>query len=253
MSEEVFSTIKDVLDVILILQSREKTFREELDFFRKEASQGYASTLYMGALKRLEHEVGCLCIDTYSLHQGIEKKRSLYSKVIKNNGKLLSKVDETSRDIKRYTFSYIFCSDGKREFTPEEQREFIERSEERAYKARKESRDNSGITSCKHEDLDEWVDQIQNDTTLSQLDQYRNEFAHRLDSLDNLKRELQFESLNERIKEILDTISVVLVKYNKSLNNILGYTKSQHCLGIPGFEYDSLSRLKLWDSCSHSK
>ncbi|MEM8723260.1 MAG: hypothetical protein AAGE84_28905 [Cyanobacteria bacterium P01_G01_bin.39] len=77
MSEEVFREIKDVISVISLLQLREKTFREELEFFNlkwKKVSQEHASSLYVGALKRLENEVGFLCVDTYSLYQGIEKR-----------------------------------------------------------------------------------------------------------------------------------------------------------------------------------
>ena len=79
---------------------------------------------------------------------------------------------------------------------------------------------------------------------LSQLAEYRKEFAHRLDSLDNLKRELDIRQPDD-IKEMLDTANAALNSYYECLQNILGYTTSQHYLGVKGLRYDSLSRLKL--------
>ena len=90
------------------------------------------------------------------------------------------------------------------------------------------------------------------DEILSQLDKYRNEFAHRLDSLDNLKRELQNRQPKD-IEEILNIINTALNSYYKCFQNILGYTKSQHYLGVTGLEYDSLSRLKLAESIIKKK
>ncbi|MDJ0727732.1 MAG: hypothetical protein QNJ38_21735 [Prochloraceae cyanobacterium] len=177
MSEEVFKEIKNVINVISILRIREKTFREELEFFNqnyKKTYLEYPASLYEGALKRLENEVGFLCIDTYSLHQGIEKKKSLYSKVIKQNGKLLSKIDETPSDRNTFTFLGILGFDGvKKPFSPEEENDFIEQFEQKAYNSRKKLRNNSGITSHKHDDLDEWINKIIDDETLSQLAQYQ--------------------------------------------------------------------------------
>lgn len=182
------------------------------------------------------------------MHQGIEKKKSLYSKVIKQNGKLLSKIDKTPRDRNTFTFLYTIGSDGiKRLFSSEEENNFIEQFEQKAYNSRKELRNNSGITSHKHDDLDEWINKIIDDETLSQLDRYRNEFAHRLDSLENLKRELQIRQ-PQSIEQMLNIVSKVLVKYNECFQTILGYTKSQHYLGVKRLKYDSLSRLKLANS-----
>lgn len=251
MNEEVFSEIKNTINVLSMLQLREKTFREELDFFnlkQKKVCKEYSSSLYVGALKRLENEVGFLCVDTYSLYQGIEKKKSLYSKIIKQNSKLLSKIDKTPRDRNTYEFLGIFDSDGEmRPFTRDEENDFIEKREEEAYKNRKALRKDSGIISHQHNDLDEWIDKILNDGILSQLARYRKEFAHRLDSLDNLKRELEIRQ-SQDIEEMLNTVSVALDSYHKCFQNILNYTKSQHYLGVKGLRYDSLSRLKLADS-----
>ena len=252
MSEEVFTEIKNVIKVISMLQLREKTFRKELEFFNqnyKKIDRQCAALLYIMALKRLEHEVGFLCVDTYSLHQGIEKKKSLYSKVIKQNGKLLSKIDNAPSDRSTFTFLGNIDSDGvERPFSSEEENDFIKQFEQKAYNSRKELRNNSGITSHKHDDLNEWINKILDDKILSQLDQYRNEFAHRLDSLENLKRELPVRHPQSiEIEKMLDIVSIVLAKYNECFQSILGYTNSQPYLGFKGLKYDSLSRLKLAD------
>jgi hypothetical protein len=197
-------------------------------------------------LKRLEHEVGFLCIDTYSLHQGIEKQKSLYTKIIKNNGKILSKVDKPHiNDVQE---SYEFISMGKLPFTEEEKNIYIKKREKEKYKQRSESRDLDGITSSDHSKLDEWVNQIVDKDVLSKLEKYRQEFAHRLDSLDNLKRELSCKT-PECIDEMLNVALEVLTKYEQSLQNILGYTQSQHFLGITNFYYVSLSQLKQYELC----
>ncbi|MFM2315391.1 MAG: hypothetical protein RLZZ04_4669 [Cyanobacteriota bacterium] len=251
MNEEVFSEIKNAMRVISMLQLREKTFREELDFFNlkcKIVCKEYSRSLYAGALRRLEHEVGFLCVDTYSLYQGIKEKKSLYSKIIKQNGKLLSKTDKTPSDRNNYEFLGCFNSDGEmRPFTIEEKNDLIEKMEEEAYKCKEALKKDSGITSHQHSDLDEWINKVLDDKILSQLEQYRKEFAHRLDSLDNLKRELEIRQPQD-IQEMIDTVSVALNSYFKCFQNILNYAKSQHYLGVKGLEYDSLSRLKLADS-----
>lgn len=157
-------------------------------------------------------------------------------------------IDETTSDRNKFTFLGIIDSDGvTKPFSSEEENYFIEQFEQEAYNSRKELKNNSGITSHKHDDLDEWINKIIDDQTLSQLDQYRNEFAHRLDSLENLKRELQIRP-PQSIEKMLDILSIVLAKYNECFQSILSYTKSQHYLGVRGLKYDSLSRLKLADS-----
>jgi hypothetical protein len=251
MNEEVFSEIKNVMSVLSMLQLREKTFREELNFFNlkwKKLCKESSSSLYVVALKRLENEVGFLCVDTYSLYQGIEKRKSLYSKIIKQNGKLLSKTDKTRSDKNTYEFLGCFNSDEEiRPFVMEEKNDFIEKMEEKAYKCREALKKDSGITSHQHDDLDEWINNVLDDRILFQLEQYRKEFAHRLDSLDNLKRELEIRQPQD-IEEMIDTVLVALNSYYKCFKNILVYTRSQHYLGVRNLRYDSLSRLKLADS-----
>ncbi|MEM8723259.1 MAG: hypothetical protein AAGE84_28900 [Cyanobacteria bacterium P01_G01_bin.39] len=135
-----------------------------------------------------------------------------------------------------------------RPFTREEEDNFIKKREAEAYRSREALKKDSGITSYKHDDLDEWKNKILSldDGILSQLAQYRKEFAHRLDSLDNLKRELDVRQPQD-IEEMLNTVSAALNSYYECFQNILGYTTSQHYLGVKGLMYDSLSRLKLAD------
>jgi hypothetical protein len=76
---------------------------------------------------------------------------------------------------------------------------------------------------------------------------FREDFAHRLNTLEKLRRELYPSNPNE-IENILNILLNVLCKYRNFLQNILGYTKSNKHSGIIDFEYDSLSRLKLSES-----
>jgi hypothetical protein len=241
MSEEIFSEIKDVINVISILQSRESTLRHELEFFNQrweDVSKKTCRVLYFGAAKRLEHEAMFLCIEVDSLHKGIEKKSSLYSKVIKQHGKLLSRVDKTP--INENSIMWVELQ----EFSSEEKSHLIKGIEERAYTSRKEVRDAYGITSHKHDELDDWLSQLSDSDTLSKLADYRDTFAHRLDSLKNLKLELAPVSIAE-VKQMLDVVSSVLNTYKFHLEKILLYTTSAQHMGIKNFQYDSLSRLEL--------
>jgi hypothetical protein len=248
MSEEIFSEIKDVINVISIIQARETTLRHELEFFnqrQKDVSKEACQVLYIGAAKRLEHEAMFLCIEVDSLHKGIEKKRSLYSKVIKQNGNLLSRVDKTPMDENSIMWIDATTS-GKeiQEFSAEEKNCYTKKMEESEYTSRKEVRDAYGITSPKHDELDDWLSQLSDDETLSKLADYRDAFAHRLDSLEKLKSELAPVSIAE-IKQMLDVVSSVLNTYKSCLTKILLYTTSEHCMGSTDFEYDSLSRLEF--------
>jgi hypothetical protein len=248
MSEEIFSEIKNVINVISILQSREDALRHELDFFNQrweDVSKEACQVLYFAAAKRLEHEVMFLCIEAYSLHEGIEKKRSLYARVIKQHGKLLSRVDKAPGDENSIMWLGVIGSDEKiQEFSAEEKRHFKKMIEERAHKSREEVRDTHGITSHKHDDLDDWVSQLLDSDTLSKLANYRDTFAHRLDSLEHLKSELAPVNIAE-VKQMLDVVFSVLNTYKSRLEKILLYTTSEQHMGITNFKYDSLSRLEL--------
>jgi hypothetical protein len=88
---EAIEQIKKTIRVLLFFKIRNKKLREELDFFKKLDN----NSTYRGAWLRLNYEVMYLCVDAYSLHQGISKKKSLYSKIIKNHASELSRVDKT--------------------------------------------------------------------------------------------------------------------------------------------------------------
>jgi hypothetical protein len=247
MSKEVFDEIKSVITTISILKSREKTFREELDFFNQKSNlqKDPCAMLYFGGLKRLEHEVGFLCIDTYSLHEGIAKKRSLYARVIKNNGKTLSKVYKPNINDVRENYDISMVD---RPCTEEEKNTFIKMREKENYELRKQSRDLVGITSSEHSNIDERANQILDERVLSELENYRNEFAHRLDSLDNLKRELPCRKPKPKcIQKMLDVVLKVLTEHEQDLQNILSHTNCPVYLAKPNFHYDSLSRLKQYE------
>ncbi|MGM3308815.1 hypothetical protein ACSQ6I_23025 [Anabaena sp. WFMT] len=249
MNEEVFQEIRSVITTISILQSRESAFRQELEFFNqswKDASEEACKILFIGAFKRLEHEVMFLCIEVYSLHEGIAKKRSLCSKVIMQNGKLLSQVDKTPGDENTYECLGIIGSHGKRDCTTEEKNDMIQEIQKEEYESRKKIRDDFGITSHNHDEINEWFNQVLDEDISSKLDCYRNKFAHRLNNLENLKLEQNIGS-PDNVEKILDVVSTVLDKYKCCLQDILGYTRSELFLGIENFKYDSLSRLKLAD------
>jgi len=247
MNEEVFQEIRSVITTISILQSRESAFRQELDFFNqswKDASEEACRILFIGAFKRLEHEVMFLCIEVYSLHRGIAKQSSLRSKVITQNGKLLSKVDKTPGDENSYQCLGIIGSHGKRDCTTEEKNDMIQEMQKEECKNRKEIKDDFGITSHRHDEINEWFNQVLDEDILSTLHNYRDKFAHRLDNLENLKLEQNIGS-PDNVEKILDVVSTVLDKYKRCFQDILGYTRSESFTGFDHFEYDSLSRLKL--------
>lgn len=248
-NQKVYREIKSVICVISLLQSREKAFRNELNFFNRrwqEVSKEVNTMklkLFVTALKRLEHEMMFLCIETYSLHQGIEKKKSLYKKVIQQHGEILSKVDKTPINRDNIEFIGIVESDGKqRDATNDEEDEFYELFNEKAIKSREELRNNYGISSKKHEDIEEWLEQLPNKDVIDQLEIYRDDFAHRLDSLDKLKRELEPPN-PQQIEKMINTVSTVLEIYKNCLQKIIVYTTSEPFLGRK-LIYDSLSRLK---------
>lgn len=248
MGEEIFKNIKNTISVITLLQKKEQVFRKELEFFKQQWKIEYKennANLYLGAFKRLEDEVGHLCVDVFSLHQGISKKKSLYSQTIKNSGNILSKVDKIPSDPDSYIFVGIAMPDGSiEEFTEQDKKYAIQQAEREHIKSKKELRDRKGITSSKHKDLDQWLDKILDNEIITELAEYRKYYAHRLDSFDNLQRELEFKQPQD-IEKMLDNVSAVLVAYKKCLQNILSYTRSEYYLGRNGIRYISLSHLML--------
>ena len=261
MNESLIKEIKQVIDVICLLQARESKFREELDFFDVSWNQeedflkgtslrppeGFDSKsierLYLlEALRRLDHEVMFLCIDVYSLYQGVQKKKSLYARVIKNCGQALMKVDEGTIDPDTVTDIGILTSGGWRESSDEEKKERLQSLSKEELRSRNEMRDNVGPKSYRHPEMDEWMGSFSELETVSKLEQYRKKFAHRLDSLDNLKEELMVNSSNS-IRDMLNTTYDLLNSYKSRFQDILGYTTSNCYEGIET-EYISLSQMK---------
>lgn len=240
--DEAIEQIKKTIDVLSFFEMRNKKLREELDFFKELDN----TLMHIGALIRLNHEVMYLCVGAYSLHQGISLKKSLYRKIIRNNGSILSKVDKAehpkAEDI--IHLGYV-TSSGKREATYEEKVEVAKYINQEGLQARKSLQQNSGITSSRDCDLDKWLESIQDDDLVQKLNDFRQEFAHRLDSLDNIDRELKPPSY-EDIDQRLSVVSKVMGNYKKRLQNILEYTNSTLHKGCAGIKYDSISRLKQY-------
>lgn len=261
MNESLIKEIKQVIDAICLLQARESKFREELNFFDASWNQeedflketilifpeGFDSIsikrpYLLEALRRLDHEVMFLCIDVYSLYQGVQKKKSLYARVIKNCGEALMKVDESTVDPDTFTDIGMLTSGGWRESSDEEKKERLQSISKEELRSRKEMRDNVGPKSYRHPEMDEWRDSILESETVSKLQQYRDKFAHRLNSLDNLKEELMVNSSNS-IKDMLNTVCDLLNSYKSCFQDVLGYTTSDYYEGIET-EYISLSQMK---------
>lgn len=239
--KDIFQDIKKTIDVITLFEIRKDKLKEELNFFRNEIN----NPMHIGALLRLNHEAMYLCVDTYSLHQGISKKKSLYSQ-IKNHGSQLSKVDKSeNHDADSIIYLEDFTSPGKREATHEEKIELTKEINQESILARQSLKEKSGILSSKHSDLDQWLETIQDNESEHRLSQFRKEFAHRLDSLDNIGRELDFPGY-EDLDQRLEVVSTVLENYKRALQDILVYTTSTHYPGFGGISYDSISRIQQY-------
>lgn len=261
MDESLIKEIKQVIDVICLLQAREARFREELDFF--DTSWNQEEDVLKGinlrfsedidptrikrsylseALRRLDHEVMFLCIEVHSLYQGVQKKKSLYARVIKNHGKAFMEVDESTVDPDTVTDLGMLTSSGWRESSDEEKEERLQSFSEEALRSREELRKNVGPKSYRHFEMDEWMDSFLESGTVLKLQQYRKKFTHRLDSLDNLGEELMVNSSNS-IEDMLNTVCELLNSYKSRFQDILGYTTSDYYEGI-GAEYISLSQME---------
>ncbi|NJM76737.1 MAG: hypothetical protein HC852_14290 [Acaryochloridaceae cyanobacterium RU_4_10] len=240
--DEAIEQIKKTIDVLSFFEMRSKKLREELDFFQESDN----NSMHIGALIRLNHEVMYLCVDAYSLHEGISKKKSLYSKIIKNNASTLSKVDKTEYSTAENIIHLgHFASSGKREATHKEKVESAKEINRISFQSRKDIKEDSGITSSKHCDLDQWLEGIQDEESVRRLHDFRHDFAHRLDSLDNIVKELELPGY-ENIDQRLSVVSTVIEDYKRRLQNILVYTTSCCHEGFVGIEYDSISRLKQY-------
>ncbi|NJL40764.1 MAG: hypothetical protein HC899_31515 [Leptolyngbyaceae cyanobacterium SM1_4_3] len=253
MSGEVFEEIKNTIMVICLLQSREETFKRELEFFNEKWGEICQKTspvkrqLYGAALKRLEHEVMFLCIETYSLHEGISKKESLYTKEIKQKGRRLSKIDNSPIDRNSVIDLGIISSEGEMQrHTSEDMKAVMKHLNQKALAEKQNLKDTIGIKSYNHCELDEWKDQLLDKKLLTDLHTYRKDFAHRLNSLENLKKELALAN-SKNIEKALNVVSKVLSRYKQYLRGILFYTTSESYDGNP-LPYESLAKIELFES-----
>lgn len=261
MDKSLTNEIKQVIDVICLLQARESKFREELNFFEASWNRkddvlkrtiltfpenfdpmSIKRTYLLEALRRLDHEVMFLCIDVYSLYQGVQKKKSLYSKIIKDHSKAFMKVDKGAVTLGTVIDLGVFTSSGWRESSEEEKEEYFKSFSEESLRSRKEMRDSVGPESHRHPEMDKWMESFSESGTVLKLSKYRKKFAHRLDSLDNLKEELKVNS-PDSIKDMLNAVRDLLNGYKSRFQDILGYTTSDYYEGIVT-EYISLSQMK---------
>ena len=164
------------------------------------------------ALRRLDHEVMFLCIDVYSLYEGVQKKKSFYAREIKQHGKYLTKVDKSLIAPDTVNDSGISSSSGWRESSDEEKEEHRQFYSEEALRSWEEMRDNFGPKYHRHSEMDEWKDSWLDSGIVAKLQQYRKKFAYRLDSLDNFKEELKVNR-QDSIKDMLNTVRDLLNRY----------------------------------------
>lgn len=240
--ETSVSEIKKIIDIITLIQSRVDIFQSELNFFLKQIEtiqeekikDEYFCHLLIFALKRLDHEVIFLCIDTYSTHESILKKKFLFSKYIAGLGKSIIPIDKMPSDPKTYLLPLTWSD--------QEKEEFIKNDYEINIAERKRFRDDQKITS----DMTEWKKYL---ITLlkdvEKLKKYRGDFAHRLDDIEKVKKELSISNSNE-IQERINCASRVLETYKISLQSLVLHLTSKSYDGIVDFVYDSLSRLELF-------
>lgn len=242
--EELNKTIR----VLSFLQIREKALREDLLFSLNNYSSAPEDDVsWLGPVKRLEHEILFLCVDVYSLHKGISKKSSLFSKIIKNKGKEFLKVDNSKTWGSESINIRVIGSGSTREGTPEEIADHLEALNKIAFEDRKALKEEVGLTSHQHSDMDDWMDTLFDKNLIEKLSGYRKEGAHRFNTLDNLERELQIIQ-PEGLEARLDVVAEVLERYQSCLQKILIYTTSVAHEGISqcDLRYDSLLRIKQW-------
>ena len=235
---EAIEEIKHALRGIWILQLRVIQFQKELDYYNKNKENLESNPVEIGKLMRLSDELRLLCIDTYSLHEGIAKKQSLYSKVIKQKAQVLSKVDKSPvENIRVLVFD---GEEGPREASEKDKKSIQKVVDKLAHEEREKSRNSYGITSTNHSDLDRWLENKVDEKLIEDLKNCRSEFAHWLDSLENLERALTYFP-PDFIEKVLNDISKVLCSHEFYLKKIILYTTSVDYDGI-NLIYSSLAR-----------
>ena len=99
--------------------------------------------------------------------------------------------------------------------------------------------------------MDEWRNNILDKKAIENLSFYRKKFAHRFDSLENLKKPLTYNT-PQSIDKFLNVISIVLNGYEKILQDIIGYKTSIYYEGYQELVYESISRIKQWEEISEN-
>lgn len=246
MDAPVFKKVTNTINIISLLQLRCREFKKELNFFYdrwpsvSEETGTISQELYLSALRRLGHEVMFLTIETFSLHEGITKKDSLLSSSIRDNGVLLTKVDK-SDSVSASNFTYIGDPVNQGDIDS-----IMRVANKRHIDGRKNLRKESGITSKKHEDINDWMESITKNEDISELKTLRDNFAHSLNDIEKIENGMSFFDA-QCIKSILKIISNILESYKKRFNELLTYTCSTCYDGVVGCYYDSFSRLKSYD------
>lgn len=264
MDKSIVEEIKQLINVICLLQHRESQFRKDLEFFNRSCNEenltgkeqyNFAQEIHsktkhqshlLQALSRLAHEVMFLCIDVYSLYEGVQKKKSLYARIIKNNSKAFVQISQSRVEPDTVIFLGKFTDNGVEEPSNEDKRKYVKFLNQESLTARRNLRDKIGPKSHNHVEMDEWRNDFLDEEIALKLGKYRDEFAHRLNSLDKIQIELKLYH-PVYIQEILDVISVVLNEYKSMFRGILSYTTANHYMDICGFRYDSLSRIQEWE------
>ena len=138
----------------------------------------------------------------------------------------------------------FFSSSGRRDASTEEISSSIKIVNKESLENRKTLKNEGGIRSKSHVDIDDWMNSITDDVEIKKLKDLRDDFAHNLDQLEKIKKGEAFYN-SSSIEKILNVIDGILSSYKERLNEILVYTCSTYCEGIIS-RYDSLSRLKYF-------
>ncbi len=242
--EELFRHIKKVAYVISLILKRQSALQGDLDQIITLWKAGKRTPYTLGGMIRLNHEIMFLCIDTYSLHKGMEMKKSLYSKLLEQEGRELSKVDKSPIDKSMiFDLGVIVNDAGNITLTDlNAHKKYIDLTNKEMVKSRKELQEKEGIISKNKEDIKAWWERVKpRPETIKVLSKKRDDYAHRLDSLDNIEGEIMpSQKIFIEMQESLSCVREVLTSYDKVLKNILTYTLSIEVLGAK-LVYTSLS------------
>lgn len=262
--ESFVLALKKSVNIITLLECRVEEFNKELIFYMNqtqelnqsrslmEQEKSVVSTeeLLYSALRRLDHEIMFLCIETFSLYQGLLEQKSLFSKFITAFGKDILSINKTPVD---RNFCIFIDDDNWEE---EEKKAFTEAEDKRYLEMRKEFRNAQGLKLDTQQKLGNvlelWKESFIEPEIIQQLKTYRGEFAHRLDSFAKLDQEYTVtnpSSLQARI----NCVSYVLEQSKQKIQKLISHLSLEHYEGITGFYYDSMSRLKLLKELENDK